>query len=144
MDRINDARNRVFYSDGLGLGKNMEYALHTSNTSVYRVTGINQIQDIVLTGYVRPKEGKLKGGHVNEVFWSIGGDKLFYYDKRPVIEVPEEKVKNDQIGAIHIDDIKAIWMFDENNNKYINEIERLKALYNDYQEQYTNDNMLKK
>ena len=85
MDRITTAKNRVFYSDGIGLGRNNPISLHTSSASIYRVTGMNQLIDIVNCGYIRPKEGRVKGGHENEVFWSIGGEKTFYYDKRPVL-----------------------------------------------------------
>ena len=127
-NRIATARNRVF-EGGLGLGRNTPTALSTNSSKIYRTTGYSQIEDIVECGYVRPKEGKLKGGHENEVFWSKGGDKLFYYDKRPVIQFDSNKMTNDQIGALSIEDIDAIWIFDEVQNKYVNKIDYYKELY---------------
>ena len=108
-DRIATARNRVF-EGGLGIGKNNPIAMATINSQIYRVTGDSQIEDILDSGYVRPKEGKLKGGHQNEVFWTKGGDKVFYYDKRPVLQVDSSKLIDNQIGSISIDDLDAIWI----------------------------------
>lgn len=141
MERIKEAKNRVFYSDGLGYGKNNPISLHTKKTSVYRVTGMNQIKDIIECGYVRPKKGKVNGGHINEVFWSIGGDKLFYQNGRPVIEVLESKVKNGQIGAIHINDIEAIWMFDTEKNCYYNNLINIKKAHLEHQKEQLINNI---
>ena len=127
-DRIATARNRVF-EGGLGIGKNNPIAMATINSQIYRVTGDSQIEDILDSGYVRPKEGKLKGGHQNEVFWTKGGDKVFYYDKRPVLQVDSSKLIDNQIGSISIDDLDAIWIFDEKQNKYINQIDYYKNEY---------------
>lgn len=119
-DRIQTAKNRVFYSDGLGLGRNNPISLHTNSQSVYRMTGFGQIADIINCGYVRPKKGgRVKGGHVNEVFWSIGGEKTFYYSKAPILEAPADKVKDNQIGSITLDDLSAIWIFDDVSNSYV-------------------------
>ncbi|MDE6284273.1 MAG: hypothetical protein K2M17_00830 [Bacilli bacterium] len=121
-DRIATAKNRVFYANGLGIGKDNPISLHTSSSFVYRITGMDQIVDIIDCGYVRPKECRVKGGHENEVFWSIGGEKTFYYDKRPVLVAPADKVKNGQIGSLSIEDLSAIWFFDEAQKSYINGI----------------------
>ena len=56
------------------LVKNIVNAMTTNVTSIYRIVDMNQLNDILECGFVRPKDGKLKGGHSNEVFWSIGGD----------------------------------------------------------------------
>lgn len=128
IDRITTAKNRVFYSDGLGIGRNNPVSLHTSTSSVYRVTGMDQLADIVNCGYVRPKEGRVKGGHENEVFWSIGGEKTFYYNKRPVIETSVDKVKNGQIGSLSLDDLSAIWVFDYEQNSYTDKIDFMKQI----------------
>ena len=85
MERIMNTRNRIFES-GISLGKNDPISMHTDSNHVYRVTGESQIEDIINCGYVRPPLGKAKGGHVGEVFWTHGGNKLFFYDKRPVLE----------------------------------------------------------
>ena len=125
-DRIESTRNRVFVQK-LAFGKDNPISLKTKDTSVYRVTGMHQLEDIINIGDVRAKE-KVKGSHKKELFWSRGGDKLFYYDKRPVLEVPADKVIDDQIGAIPIDDLTSIWYFSEEENKYVNIIEYIKEL----------------
>ena len=128
IDRITTAKNRVFYSDGLGLGRNNPISLHTSTTLIYRVTGMDQLADIVNCGFVRPREGRVKGGHVNEVFWSVGGNKTFYYDKRPVIETLEDRVKDGQIGTLSLDDLSAIWVFDYEKNCYTDKLDFIKQV----------------
>ena len=94
---------------------------------MYRKTGMHQMKEIINTGYVRAKE-KVKGGHTNELFWTRGGDKLFYWDKRPVLEVPADKVIDGQMGAIPLEDLTSIWYFSEEENKYVNIIEYIKEL----------------
>lgn len=138
-DRIITAKNRVFDKDGLGLGKNNPISLHTVGTSVYRNTGYNQLEDIIESGFVRPKIGKLRGGHENEVFWSIGGEKTYYYDKRVVLEAPISIVYDGKVGAISINDLSAIWIFDEKQNKYINKLEQIKTLHIDNNYQRSDD-----
>ena len=125
-DRIESTRNRVFVQD-LAFGKNDPIAMKTNDNFVYRVTGMHQIEDIITTGYVRSK-AKVNGGHKNELFWTRGGDKLFYYNKRPVLEAPYTKVQDGQMGAIPLEDLTAIWMFNEKENRYVNVIEYYKAL----------------
>jgi len=124
--RVVDAKNRVFYSDGLGIGRNNPISLHTNSSSIYRVTGYGQIADIINCGYVRPKEGRIKGGHKDEVFWSLGGEKNFYYDKRPVLEISSNKVKNGQMGAVTLEKLNSIWIFDEFQDKYVDRIETIR------------------
>ncbi|HOX60552.1 MAG TPA: hypothetical protein PLV72_00915 [Candidatus Magasanikbacteria bacterium] len=120
-DREKNAKNRLF-SGGLGLGKDNPISLKTSNENAYRVTGEPQIQDIIESGFVRPPLGKLKGGHCGEVHWSEGNDKLFYYDKRPVLEIDKSKVLDGTMGAVKITDLKAIWIFNEERKMYENKI----------------------
>ena len=115
-DRIETTRNRVFDQE-LAFGKDSPIAMKTNNNYVYRVTGMHQVEDIITSGYARSKD-KVKGGHNNELFWTRGGDKLFYYDKRPVLEAPYTKVK----------DLTAIWIFNEKENKYVNCIEYYRCL----------------
>ncbi len=129
IDRIKKAKNRVFFTGGFGIGRNNPNSLSTTSLSVYRVTGMNQIADIINCGYIRPKVGLIKGGHKNEVFWSLGGEKTFYYDKRPVLETEAKNVTNGQIGALSINDLNAIWIFDESQNKYINKIDIILKIY---------------
>lgn len=130
-DRISSANNRVVEGYGMyGLGRNIEYHLETTEGSVYRVTGLPQIDDIIACGYVRPKRGKTKGGGRNVTYWSHGCDKLFYYDKRPVIQASFDKVKDGQIGAVPLSDLEGIYFFDEKQQKYINRIDEVREQYN--------------
>ena len=101
---IENAKNSV--GPGFGPGADNPISLHTLETSVYRVTGMNQIQDIIDCGYVRPKGYGSRADRVGDkLYWSQGGSKLYYHDKRPVIEAFTDKVKDGQIGAISINDL---------------------------------------
>ncbi len=131
-NRIQMARNRVFdTSNNIPLGKNNSTAMSTKTTSIYRMTGKNQLDDIILSGYVRPKEGHIKGGHKNEVFWSRGSDKLFYYNGGIVLEVSSDKLIDNQIGAIPFKNLIGIWCFNEMTMKYENRIEFYKKIYDE-------------
>ena len=130
-ERIIKSRNRVFETaNGMAIGKNIPYAMKTKEDSVYRITGMNQLKDILACGYVRPRDGKLKGGHENEVFWSKGSDKLFYYDtSRVILEAPITNVTNNQIGAIPLEYLSGIWQFNEEKNIFENRIDFYKRVY---------------
>lgn len=132
-DRITNARNRVFTND-IAIGKDSPNAMSTVSTSVYRVigriTGTGQIEDIISCGYVRPKQTPLNDRHHNQLFWTKGGKKTFYMGgNRMVLEAPEEKVQDNQIGAIPFEDLIAIWVFDTKQNRYVNRIDYYKSLY---------------
>lgn len=132
-ERILTARNRLFETkNGPAIGKNIANAMSTSDVSVYRITGMNQLKDILACGFVRPREGKLKGGHTNEVFWSIGSDKLYYYDfSRIVLEVPRSSIENDQIGALPFEELSGIWEFNKKTNRFENRIDFYKKVYDE-------------
>ena len=125
-DRIESTRNRVFKRE-LAFGKDNPIAMKPNDNFVYRVTGMDQVKDIITTGYVRSK-AKVKGGHNNELFWTRGGDKLFYYNKMPVLEAPYPKVQDGQMGAIPLEDLTAIWIFNNQENRYVNCIEYYRYL----------------
>ena len=126
--RITSCKNRVFKSEfGLRYDDNPN-VFRTDENSVYRVTGIDQIADIINCGYVRSKEGKVKGGHENEVFWSAGGDKLNFIDERPILETSIDTVKDGQIGALSLDDLTAIWVFDGESGKRENKLNTIKDI----------------
>lgn len=130
IERIINAKNRVFQAS-ISFGKDNPISMHTDSSHVYRVTGSSQIEDIISCGYVRPPLGKAKGGHKGEVFWTQGSDKLYFYDKRPVLETDIDTLKeNRQIGAISLDKLTGIWMFDEQQNKYVNNIQIVQNTYN--------------
>lgn len=127
-ERITSCKNRVFKTEfGLRYDDNPN-VFRTNENSVYRVTGIDQIADIINCGYVRPKEGKVKGGHENEVFWSAGGDKLNFIDERPILETSIDTVKNGQIGALSLDDLTAVWVFDGESSKRENKLNTIKDI----------------
>lgn len=130
IERITNAKNRIFQAS-MSFGKDSPISMNTDNKHVYRVTGTSQIQDIINSGYVRPRMGKAKGGHQGEVFWTQGSDKLYFYDKRPVLETSVDILKeNGQIGAISLDQLTSIWMFDEQQNKYVNNIQMVRNAFN--------------
>ena len=127
-ERITSCKNRVFKSEfGLRYDDNPN-VFRTDENSVYRITGIDQIADIINCGYVRSKEGKVKGGHENEVFWSAGGDKLNFIDERPILETFIDTVKDGQIGALSLDDLTAVWVFDGESGKRENKLNTVKDI----------------
>ena len=129
-DRIENTRNRVF-EQKLAFGKDNPISLKTNSDFVYRITGYDQIEDILTSGYVRSKE-KVNGGHKKELFWTRGGEKLFYYNKMPVLEAPYTKVQDGQLGAIPLEDLTSIWIFNDKENKYVNYINYYKKLREEY------------
>ena len=129
-DRIKNAKNRVFETTFGPSYDDNPNAFRTNEESVYRITGISQIVDIVNSGYVRPKEGKLKGGHENEVFWSKGSQKLNFVDERPIIEASIDSVQDGQIGALSLDDLSAVWIFNPDTKKRENKLDVLKESRN--------------
>ena len=134
-DRIISAINRVFETEnGISYGRDDPQAMHTKEASVYRVTGMNQIKDILACGYVRPRKGRLKGGHYNEIFWSKGSNRLYYKPGSIILEAPSDKVKNHQIGAIPFDDLIGIWQFNNETAQYENKIDSYKKIYNEINE----------
>ena len=127
-ERITSCKNRVFKSEfGLRYDDDPN-VFRTNENLVYRITGIDQIADIINCGYVRSKEGKVKGGHENEVFWSAGGDKLNFIDERPILETSIDTVKDGQIGALSLDDLTAVWVFDGESGKRENKLNTIKDI----------------
>ncbi len=127
-ERVDNVRNRVF-EHGIAVGKNLEQSMSTDSEHIYRRTGMNQIKDIIKTGYIRPKP-VVKGGHKLEVFWTHGGEKLFYFSGEPVLEVLTSSVKDGQIGALTIQDLTAVYIFDYDLNRYVNRLDEILGLYN--------------
>lgn len=125
-ERIASCKNRVFKSEFGPRYDDNPNVFRTNEASVYRITGIDQITDIINCGYVRAKEGKIKGGHENEVFWSVGGEKLNFVDERPILEASADAVKDGQIGALSLDDLSAVWIFNSETKKRENKLDILK------------------
>lgn len=127
-ERIVSCKNRIIKPEvGFRYDDNPN-VFRTDESSVYRITGIDQIADIINCGYVRSKEGKVKGGHENEVFWSAGGDKLNFIDERPILETSADTVKDGQIGALSLDDLTAVWIFDSESGKRENKLNTIKII----------------
>ena len=64
-------RHRVFKPFVFGeIGEN-DYIADNPNYA-YRITGQPQIDDINMSGFIRAKEGKMKGGRTGETQWSQG------------------------------------------------------------------------
>ena len=115
-------------NESLGVGKNNPISLKTNEDCNYRVTGYSQLKDILECGYVRPKpENK------PVVYWSSGGN-LYYYDKRPVLEVPKTKLQDGQMTPIMLEDLSGIYMFSDKNNKYENRLNDFIKFYKNQEE----------
>lgn len=127
-ERITSCKNRVFKSEFGPRYDDNPNVFRTDENSVYRVTGIDQIVDIINCGYVRSKEGEVKGGHENEVFWSAGGDKLNFINEKPILETSIDTVKDGQIGALSLDDLIAVWVFDGESGKRENKLDTIKDI----------------
>ena len=121
---IHISKNTV--GKGEGYGTPNEHSLMTSSEFIYRVTGMDQILDIIECGYVRPKGYGKRFNRVGPVvYWSQGGGKHHYDDKRPVIMAKSDKIKDGQIGCISIDELEAIWMYNEEKEVYENKLKEI-------------------
>lgn len=126
--RIIYANHSVEFSN-LGLGADNPISLKTDSNHAYRSTKMDQIEDIINSGYVRPKGyGSRRERVGDKVYWTIGG-KVCYYSKQPIIEADLNKLSNGQIGGLFIDNLTGVWLFDENQNKYVNKIDEIKNKY---------------
>ena len=106
-DRINSSINRVVSSVS-PIGKDNPTALSTREGFVYRETGFNQIDDIIKCGYVR-SNSKRKS---NQVWWTYGGNNSFHVNKKPILVANAEIVKDFNEGAVSINDLVEIWIYD--------------------------------
>ena len=83
----------------------------------YRLTGQQQIDDILATGEVRAKEGKMRGGRSGETQWSRGHESLGYRagpsEGMYVIETPAKGL-NERLGGLPISEVVRIWKSAEN------------------------------
>lgn len=70
-------RHRVFAPLVFGeIGEN-DYIADNPNYA-YRITGQSQIDDIKMSGFIRAKEGKMRGGRTGETQWSQGKTNFKY------------------------------------------------------------------
>ena len=114
VERTTGIKNRVFKDTGLGLGKNNPNRFQTMPGNAYRITGREQIDDMVSSGYVRPRAGKMKGGRSNEVHWAEGQDKLMYTDTDRFILQSKPSIDN-TTKALRTKDLDAVWQFNGTN-----------------------------
>lgn len=114
VERTTGIRNRVFKDTGLGLGKSNPNRFQTMPGNAYRITGREQIDDMVASGYVRPRAGKMRGGRSNEVHWAEGQDKLVYTDTDRFILQSKPSIDN-TTKALRTKDLDAVWQFNGTN-----------------------------
>ena len=123
-ERILNSINRVAPSVSK-VGWNNPTALKTKDGFVYRETGTSQICDIIDCGYVR-SNSKRKS---NQVWWTSGGENSFHVNKKPVLVASSLVVSDLKVGAISIDDLSEIWIYDEETQKWNNKLDYIKNLY---------------
>lgn len=107
-----NALNRVFEGKSIFGPKANE--IQTSIGNTYRSTRKDQLKDILETGYVRPKAGKLKGGHTGETFWSSGNSN-FTTKGEVVLETKSNILPvGDTRRSISINDLQKIYVDGKN------------------------------
>ena len=135
-DRIFNSINRIAPSVSK-VGKDDSTALSTKEGYVYRETGFEQIADIIDCGYVR-SNAKRKS---NQVWWTYGGKNSFHINKRPVLVASTKIVKDFLIGAISLNDLTEIWVYNLETQTWNNKIEEIKAMY--FEKHHDFDNEIK-
>ena len=124
LNRINSTINRVAPSLS-SVGKDNPTALATKEGFVYRETGISQIYDIIDCGYVR-SNAKRKS---NQVWWTSGGSNSFHVNKKPILVASANVVIDCKNGAISLDDLVEIWIYDETSQSWSNKIDEIRMMY---------------
>ena len=107
-------RHRVFNPLVFGkIGEN-DYIADNPNYA-YRITGQSQIDDIKVSGLVRAREGKMRGGRTGETQWSQGAAN-FKYNPAPnqnqYILVTNASNLNDREGGLPKGDLVQIMYSD--------------------------------
>ena len=124
IERVKETINRVAPSVS-SVGKDDPTSLPTKKGFVYRETGISQIYDIIDCGYVRSNEKRKS----NQVWWTRGGNNSFHINKRPVLVASDDIVVDLKNGAVALDDLSEIWIYDEETKKWNNKIEDIRKIY---------------
>jgi hypothetical protein len=117
-------RHRVFKPFVFGeIGEN-DFIADNPNYA-YRITGQPQIDDINMSGFIRAKEGKMKGGRTGETQWSQGMANFKYNpdtnkDRYIIVtnvhdlnDRKESLSKNELIQVMHSDGKKWIDVTDQ-------------------------------
>lgn len=112
-EEVRKTRHRVFDGGNLLKAPNDEGVLIADNPeNAYRLTGQSQIDDILESGEVRARKGKMRGGRQGETQWSKGHNKLWYDANgnkgQYLIESPSEGL-NDRQGGLPVDEVGKIW-----------------------------------
>lgn len=123
-DRIKDVINRVVPSIS-PIGKDDPTALSTSEGFAYRETGFSQINDIIETGFVRANDKRPS----NQVWWTLGGSNSFHVNKKPILVASTNAVQDLRTGAVSINDLVEIWIYDEQSQTWNNKINDIRTMY---------------
>lgn len=109
LDRTIGIQNRVFTGDPIFPKTTWQIPAFNTN-SAYRLAGQSQIDDMIQTGFVRPRFGKIKGGHTNEVHWSAGNAKSGYNIQpgQYILESPRGLVDGTS-NALGVNDLSHVW-----------------------------------
>lgn len=133
-ERVLETKNSVVESKNspYNLFANELGVMHTNEDSTYRQTGISQISDIIDTGYVRANSAYDNNeAKKNRIWWTQGSNKLHYKpDPRAILEISSDKISEGQIGAVSLDDLSHIWVYDDEQSKYVDVIDKVKELRN--------------
>lgn len=95
-------KHRVFSPIAFGEMKPNDFLANDPNLA-YRITGQSQIDDIVNSGFVRAKIGKMRGGKTGETQWSRGGANAKYPpENNPGLYILVTKVLglHDRVGGL--------------------------------------------
>ena len=106
-------RHRVFDSPPAIKRKPGQGVLMTENPNfAFRVTGQDQIDDMMQSGQVRSKVGKMRGGRTGETQWSQGTQGLGYSaqsnEGKYVIETPVQGLQ-DRDGGLPLSEVSRIY-----------------------------------
>jgi len=119
-------RHRVFTPLVFGeIGEN-DYIADNPNYA-YRITGQPQIDDINMSGFIRAKEGKMKGGRTGETQWSQGMANFKYNpdtNKDRYIIVTNVNDLNDRKGSLSKNEL--IQVMHSDGKKWIDVTDKIK------------------
>lgn len=119
-------RHRVFKPFVFGeIGEN-DYIADNPNYA-YRITGQPQIDDINMSGFIRAKEGKMKGGRTGETQWSQGMANFKYNpdtNKDRYIIVTNSHDLNDRKESLSKDEL--IQVMHSDGKKWIDVTDQIK------------------
>ena len=119
-------RHRVFKPFVFGeIGEN-DYIADNPNYA-YRITGQSQIDDINMSGFIRAKEGKIRGGRTGETQWSQGMANFKYNpdtNKDRYIIVTNLHDLNDRKGSLSKNEL--IQVMHSDGKKWIDVTDQIK------------------